>query len=133
VDVVFFGGAEERAVERCLRARLPDVPWQAKDQALVHTWYERRFGYPVEPLTSVADAVGTWPETCTSVAVSLRPDGGLEVIAPCGLDDLFGLVVRRNPRRVTVERYRSRLAEKRPAERWPGVTMVDEGGAAPRL
>src|SRR5262249_52803257 len=32
VDVVFFGGADEKDVERCLRSRLPDVPWQAKDQ-----------------------------------------------------------------------------------------------------
>src|SRR5207249_2021240 len=80
VDVVFFGGPAEAEVERCLRARLPGVPWQAKDQALVHTWYERAFGFTVEPLVSVADAVGTWPETCTSVAVRLRPGGGLDVI-----------------------------------------------------
>jgi uncharacterized protein len=126
VDVVFFGGADEAAVERRLAERLPGVPWEAKDQALVHTWYQRRFGVSVEPLTSLADAVGTWPETCTSVALRLRPDGGLDVIAPCGLEDLFGLVVRRNPRRVTVERYLARLAEKRPAERWPGVTVVVE-------
>ena len=125
VDVVFFGGADEGAVERCLRARLPGVPWQVKDQALVHTWYERVFGFPVEPLTSVADAVATWPETCTSVAVRLRDDGGLDVIAPRGLDDLFGLVLRRNPRRVTREIFRARLAEKRPDLRWPGVTVVD--------
>ena len=35
VDVVFFGGADEEEVEHCLRSRLPEVPWQAKDQALV--------------------------------------------------------------------------------------------------
>lgn len=125
VDVVFFGGAHECEVERCLRSRLPSVPWQAKDQALVHTWYERVFGYAVEPLTSVADAVGTWPETCTSVAVRLRPDDGLDLFAPCGLEDLFALVLRRNPRRATVDVFHSRLAQKRIAERWPGVTVVD--------
>jgi uncharacterized protein len=125
VDVVFFGGADQRDVEARLRARRPDVAWEVKDQALVHTWYERVFGHPVEPLTSVADAVGTWPETCTSVAVRLRRDGGLDVIAPCGLSDLFGRVLRRNRRRVTVERFRARLAEKRPDLAWPGVTVVD--------
>lgn len=125
VDVVFFGGAAEADVGRHLAMRLPGVPWQVKDQALVHTWYEHRFGRAVEPLTSLADAVGTWPETCTSIAVRLRRDGTLDVIAPCGLEDLFGLVLRRNPRRVTVEEFRRRLAEKRPLERWPGVTVVD--------
>lgn len=125
VDVAFFGGASQAEVEACLRGRLPAVPWQAKDQALVHTWYEDVFGYPVEPLTSLDEAIATWPETCTSVAVRLRPDRELDVMAPCGLDDLFGMVVRRNPRRVTVDRYRRRLAEKRITERWPGVTVVD--------
>lgn len=126
VDVVFFGGADEEEVERCLRSRLPGVPWQAKDQALVHTWFERRFGYPVEALTSLEDAVGTWPEFCTTVAVRLRPDGDLDVIAPHGLEDLFGLRLRRNPRRVTVERFRERLASKRIEERWPGVMIYRE-------
>jgi hypothetical protein len=125
VDVVFFGGADQCVVEDCLRARRPDVPWEVKDQALVHTWYERVFGYPVAPLVSLADAVGTWPETCTSVAVRLRDDGGLDVIAPCGLSDLFGMVLRRNSRRVTLERFRARLADKRPDLRWPELTIVD--------
>lgn len=123
VDVVFFGGAAEDEVERCLRARMSDVPWQAKDQALVHTWYERVFGYPVEPLTSLEDAVATWPEFCTSVAVRLGPDGGLDVIAPHGLEDLFGLVLRRNPRRVTAEIFSRRVGSKRIEARWPGVTI----------
>lgn len=126
VDVVFFEGAAEEEVERCLRARLPAVPWQVKDQALVHTWYERVFGYRVEPLTSLEDAVGTWPEFCTSVAVRLRPDGALDVIAPYGLEDLFGVVLRRNPRRVSPEIFRRRLASKRIAERWPDVTICLE-------
>ena len=125
VDVAFFGGARESDVEECLRTRLPSVPWQAKDQALVHTWYEHVFGFAVEPLTSLSDAVATWPETCTSVAVRLRPDDLLDLFAPCGLEDLFGLVLRRNPRRATVEDFRRRLAQKRITERWPGVTVVD--------
>ena len=128
VDVAYFDPAPdavpETEVEECLRRRLPGVPWEAKNQAPVHTWYERVFGYPVEPLTSLEEAVGTFPETCTSVAVRMRPDGDLDVIAPCGLEDLFGLVLRRNPRRVTAEIFERRLAAKRVTARWPGVTVV---------
>jgi hypothetical protein len=123
VDVVFFHGADQEAVEDCLRARLPQVPWQAKDQALVHTWYERVFGHPVEALTSLEDAVATWPEYCTCVAVRLRPEGSLDVLAPYGLEDLFSLVLRRNPRRVTQEMFEQRLRSKRFAERWPELTI----------
>jgi hypothetical protein len=111
-------------VQRALGARLPGVPWQAKNQAAVHLWYEERFGYAVEPLTSTADAVGTFPETAAAVAVRLHADDRLEVVAPCGLDDLLGLVHRHNPRRASVEIYARRLATKRIAERWPRVTIV---------
>src|SRR6266545_3254298 len=45
--------------------------------------------------------------------------------APRGLEDLFALVCRRNPRRVSVEHYRRRLRDKRVVERWPKVTIVD--------
>jgi hypothetical protein len=52
------------------------------------------------------------------------PDDRLEVVAPCGLDDLFGLICRRNPRRVTEDHYRRRVRDKRVAERWPRVEIV---------
>jgi uncharacterized protein len=41
-------------------------------------------GGPVEPLMSIADAVATWPETATAVAVRLSHDGEVEVCAPLG-------------------------------------------------
>jgi hypothetical protein len=129
VDVGFFDPddltpARDRAVEEALRARLPGVPWEAKNQAAVHLWYERRFGYAVEPLTSTADAVATFPETAVCVGVRLERDDSLSVVAPYGLHDLLGLVHRYNPRRASVEIYEQRLASKRIAERWPGATIV---------
>jgi hypothetical protein len=129
VDLAFFdpddlSPARDRAVEAALVAAAPDLPWQAKNQAAVHLWYPDRFGFEVEPLTSSADAVGTWPETSTSVALRLERDDALTIVAPCGLDDLLDLVHRRNPRRVAVEEYERRLAAKRIAERWPRATIV---------
>jgi hypothetical protein len=38
--------------------------------------------------------------------------------------DLFGLVCRRNPRRVTVDHYRQRVRDRRIADRWPGVEVL---------
>jgi hypothetical protein len=132
VDVAFFDprdlsrGNDERATGK-LRAAAPDVPWQAKNQAAVHTWYSERFGgEPVDALRSIPDAVGTWPETATAVAVRLDHDDRLHVCAPFGLDDLLDGVWRRNPRRVSPEYSRQRRARQRPAERWPGVTVVTD-------
>jgi hypothetical protein len=78
----------------------------------------------VDPLTSAADGVATWPQTATAVAVRLLPDDRIEVVAPCGLEDLFNLVRRRNPRRVTVDHYRRRVRDKRIADRWPRVEIL---------
>jgi hypothetical protein len=130
VDLAFFDpgrldAGRDAEVERALAARLDGVPWDAKNQAAVHRWYGRVFGDQVEPLASAADGVGTWPETATAVAVRLLDRDELRVVAPCGLEDLFALVCRRNPRRVSVEHYRHRLRDKRVAERWPRVTVLD--------
>src|SRR3954471_20949302 len=130
VDLAFFDSHDlsqerEAAIERRLRARLP-VEWDAKNQARVHLWYPRRFGYEVPPITSSADAVATWPETATAVGLRLTHDDRLLVEAPLGLDDLLGMVHRRNPRGGSPEEDGRRLATKRIAERWPRATVVGE-------
>jgi hypothetical protein len=129
IDVVFFDADDlaperELRVERALRAREPDLPWEAKDQAAVHLWYPEKFGFAVDPVRSSAEAVGTWPETATAVAVRLDEGDRLTVVAPCGLEDLLGLVHRRNPKRVSVDEYERRLSTKRIAERWPKVRVI---------
>ncbi len=131
VDVAFFDPADltrerDEQVEAALDRLDPDVPWQAKNQAAVHQWYERRFGFCVDPLTSSSDAIGTWPETATSVAVRLLDDDNLMIVAPCGLDDLFQMVLRRNPRRITRELFEQRLLEKRILDLWPSVQVVHD-------
>jgi uncharacterized protein len=129
VDLAFFDPTRldptrDAEIEAALASRLPGIPWDAKNQAAVHTWYDRVFGPQVPPLRSAADGVATWPETATAVAVRLHADDRLEIVAPCGLEDLFSLVCRRNPRRVTVDHYRRRVLDKRITERWPEVEIV---------
>ncbi|WP_328345477.1 nucleotidyltransferase family protein [Micromonospora sp. NBC_00421] len=130
VDVVFFDPTDltrandDRATAR-LVAAWPQLPWEAKNQAAVHTWYPAKYGGdPVAPFHTVADAVATWPEYATAVAVRLDADDQLAVCAPYGLDDLLDGVWRRNPARVDPEISRQRLARHRPVERWPGVRVV---------
>ncbi len=134
VDVAYFdpkdlSRAKDEAVEGALAARSPGVVWDAKNQAAVHLWYEMRFGVAVPRLGSVEDGIATYPETATSVGVRLTDRSDLYVHAPCGLEDLFGLVLRRNPRRVTPEVFRQRAIEKRIVERWPKVTVIHDGDA----
>ena len=125
VDSGDLSRARDDQVTAGLGRSLPGVPWQARNQAAVHTWYAARFGGdPPEPLTSIADAVGTWPETATAVAVRLTRTGGLEVCAPLGLRDLLDGIWRWNPRRVSAGFALERLARHQPGRRWPGVTVI---------
>lgn len=131
VDLAYFDpdhleAERDHALEARLRARDRSLPWEVTNQAGVHLWFEEVFGHPVEPLTSIEAAVATWPETATAVAVSLTADDEIRVLAPLGLDDLLGVVVRRNPARVSVDTYRRRIREKRYAERWPRVRVIPE-------
>jgi len=87
VDVAFFDAADlsrthDDDITEHLRRRLPGVPWEAKNQAAVQTWYPRKFGGgPVDPFTCVREAVGSWPETATAVAVRLTGAGAIEICA----------------------------------------------------
>jgi len=130
IDVAHFDASDlspgrDAALQRRLQASAPSLPWEVTNQAGVHLWFEQFFGHAVEPLPSLQEAVATWPEFATCVGLWLDDDDALHVIAPHGLDDLFAMVVRRNPARVSVETYRERVATKRYAQRWPRVTVVE--------
>jgi hypothetical protein len=131
VDVIFFDPDDlsperDHTVQQQLLTIRPDVSWEATNQAAVHLWYENVFGFSVPPFLSSEEAVGTWPETATSVAVRLLANDELYVVAPCGLADLFAMILRRNPRRVTREIFRQRLQSKQITCKWPGVRVIDE-------
>jgi hypothetical protein len=105
---------------------MPSASWEVTNQAGVHLWYERRFGYPIPPASSIEDAISRWPETATSVAVTLCADGGVRIIAPVGLDDLLAMRLRRNPRQISRETFAERLRERDPTRRWPLVKVLPE-------
>ena len=129
VDVVYFdpddlSEATESAYEERLTELRPGLTWDVKNQAAVHLWFHKVFGQEVEPLRSLREAVATWPETALAVAVGLRANGTISITAPLGLEDLFSMVVRRNPSRVSVETYERRIAEKAYSKRWPRVRIL---------
>ncbi len=129
IDVAYFDAHDllaesEMQLRQRLATLLPGVPWEVCNQARVHLWFEAEFGYAVLPLRSLDDAIATWPEFATSVGIWLRPDGEICIVAPHGLDDLFNMVVRRNPARISLDGYAQRLASKDYAARWPRVTIM---------
>ena len=132
VDVAYFDpGDLSKARDLAAQAALAErasLPWEATNQAAVHTWYHTYFGgAPVQPFASVHDAVATWPETATCVAIR-HAHGGYEVCAPHGLGDLLAGVWRVNPVRVTAVTSMARLARHQRRRWWPAVTVVPPGG-----
>jgi hypothetical protein len=124
VDVVWFDArrrapGRDRVLERRLCA-LAMADWSVRNQARMHT------GNGDAPYRDVGDAVRFWPETATAVAVRLRADGGLEVVAPYGLDDLFAGLIRPTPRFCGEKRaiVATRMSGKRWLERWPLLRVV---------
>jgi len=127
VDFVYFdpadlSAAHEADVKRRLLDAAPDAPWEAVNQARVHLWRRDSRGLAPPPADSLAAGIAGWPETATCVGVALGRDDRLRVIAPHGLADLFGLVLRPSPA-ADPAAYAQRLAAKRHLETWPRLAV----------
>ena len=123
VDVLFFDGADvskerEAAAEAELARLLPGVPWEVRNQARMHL----KTGLP--PYCDTEDGLRNFAETPTAVGVRLS-GGQLDILAPHGLDDLFGMVARpvftREP---MIGFYRARMTAKRWPATWPKVRLL---------
>ena len=128
VDIVYFDGddlsAESEAAHsarvRELFAGLP-VWIDVKNEARVHLWYEAKLGQPLAPYVSTADAISTFPTTATSVGVQPGANG-LALVAPFGLADLLGLIVRPNKKQISRQVYEAKI--ERWSTLWPGLHVV---------
>ncbi len=131
VDFVYFepgdlSATHEAQVLLALTQAAPQVTWDVVNQARVHLWYENHYGVAKKPLDSLAAGIASWPETATCVGASLDTKDQLHIIAPHGLDDLFNLILRRNPAFTDKALYLQRLTDKRFSERWPGLQIAPD-------
>jgi len=128
LDIVYFDAGDlsasaEQGHEERLRRLFSHVPAKldVKNEARVHLWYEKRFGYPIAPYISTANAIATFPTTATSIGVR-QHGGAFKCCAPFGLDDLLAGIVRPNKRQITEAVYRAKVQRWRAA--WPGLRVV---------
>ena len=124
VDVVWFvagPAAEDGALEAQLRNLDPAIEWSVKNQARMHL----RNADP--PYVCAEHAMRHWPETATSVGVRLTEQDGVQIAAPYGLGDLFGLIVRPTPRFAGAKLpvFCDRVRGKRWLEQWPMLKLAD--------
>ena len=125
VDVLYYDGVRtdsgyEVEIGRRLSAVRSDVQWEAVNQATVHHYT----GEP-RPYASIEEAMSRWADPVTAVGVCLSGDDQLTVTAPCGLDDLFGMIVRPNLVAPDAARvYRERVTTKNWLTRWPKLKII---------
>lgn len=123
IDVLFFDPSDttptrELEIEAALAQKRADRPWSVRNQARMHIRNGDR------PYTSTADAMSFWLETPTCVAVRLREDDAITVVAPFGLGDLVAMRVAPTARgREKHAQYQDRVDRKDWPRIWPKVIL----------
>lgn len=99
-----------------------DAAIQLRNEARVHLWYEAKFGVPCPGYQSTAHAVATFPSCSSCLAVRPGVAGGLELLAPYGLADVFTMTTRPNPALAPATVYVQKT--DRWVRQWPGITVL---------
>jgi hypothetical protein len=135
-DLIYFDPADlseesEHRIEDVVRSRLVTLPApvEVRNQARVHLWFEDYFEIVYPPLSCADEAITRYASSTHAIGVSLAGDGHLDVFAPFGLEDVFGLIVRPNhalPNKATHDRKANRVKAI-----WPELTIIpwEEAGA----
>lgn len=124
IDFIFYDSVNvdpryEAMVEEILCELVPNVKWEAVNQATIHRYNSE------EPYPSLEYAISRWAETATAVGVYLNSNGKLRYHAPHGIDDLMNMVFR--PHLVTPkskEVYIHRIATKDFQSKWPRIKII---------
>lgn len=130
VDLFYFDPdltyeAEDRAIQRATAAFPPTPPVELRNQARVHLWYPQRFGQAYPQLTCSTEAINLFALKTHCIGARLTgpgSDGGLEIYAPYGLDDIFSF--RLIPNTALDNRATHETKAKRQMAHWPELSFT---------
>ncbi|HFD4045195.1 TPA: nucleotidyltransferase family protein [Vibrio parahaemolyticus] len=122
VDVIYFDPSESNPnayleYEAQLKARMPLLNWQVRNQAIMHG----RNGD--NPYKSSVDAMSYWPEKETAAAIRQIGLNQYECVASFGFESLFSYWVTYNPKRLR-ETFENRVNSKGWLVRWPSLRVA---------
>lgn len=128
-DIVFFNNedlsfeSEDKVVQK-VKKLFNDLPIKVdvKNQARVHLWYKKHFGYDIHPYISLESAINSWPTTATAIGARRDSDGEWKIYAPFGLNDLFGKIIRSNKAQITKDIYEKKV--KRWSSNWSDLIII---------
>ena len=131
-DVFYYDAADlSEAAEQQVQSRVSDlfadlpITVEAKNQARVHLWYERWFGYPYTALTSARHGIERFLVPCTCVGLQPAAAGTTPALyAPYGLDEMYAGILRPNPACPHLPLFEAKARSYR--ERWGWLTVRSE-------
>jgi uncharacterized protein len=134
-DVFYFDDSdlsweeEDCVIAHCAEALADlDAKIQVRNQARVHLWYPEKHGVPYPPLTSSRDGIDSFLNQSSCFGVRPNPDGACDVYAPFGYADVFGMIVRPNPRNFLPSVYYAKADRWR--QFWPTLTVLPWNGTS---
>ncbi|WP_343791582.1 nucleotidyltransferase family protein [Brevundimonas kwangchunensis] len=90
-------------------------------QSCVHLWFENRFGEPCEALPDTDTALSRFVAPAFAIGIRLEGDDSISIAAPFGLEDMFAMVLRPNPRRPLAKDWDKAVASA--SARWPELRV----------
>lgn len=120
VDVIYHDKQQHLVpedIEKKLANMLPDLNWQVKNQAVMHSRNQ-------DPAyQNSTDAMRYWPEKETAVGMRLNDSNQLELAAPFGVRSLLEGKLTHNPLRSKAV-FEQRLASKQWLKIWPKLEVI---------
>jgi hypothetical protein len=128
-DAVYFDSdtsydAEDMHIRRAAAVFAPPLNHlvEVRNQARVHLWFEDKFGEPYAPLRSTDESLERYVCPAFAVGIRLEADDAITVVAPFGLEGVFGLRLRPNPNRPFNAQGYERVMDSARA-RWPEIVI----------
>lgn len=119
--------AEDKVIRRA-QALFGDLEAQVevRNQARVHLWFGRKFGYDIAPLTSARAGIDRFLFRGICIGV----DAAGRVYAPYGLADVEAGLLRPNPVDPRTDRMLAKAADYRARWPWLRVEAADQPASA---
>ena len=129
-DLVYFDSSDisyetEDAYVKLAQSIFSDLSIQIdlKNQARVHLWYERKFGYKIRQYDSIEAAISSWPTTSTTIAITKQGNGRIKLYTAHGLQDASNMIVRPNKVQITKQIYLAKANKWK--QYWPQLMVID--------
>lgn len=126
VDLVYYQANQSEGDEELTRKTIKDlfhylpIPIDVINEARVHEWYPKKFGYEIMAYKSTEDGISCW---LPAFSIGVRPETySLKIYSSFGLSDAFAMVVKPNKRQITENIFNQMVSRLK--KDWPTIQVL---------